>query len=109
VKAWKQFEADAAAIFNGKRFWANSGERLDFEGVVSVRDTDCPPGVPTTRKARTVRGQCKLVKRLPLEKLTQLAEESGVDVVCVKVRRGAGRPSPMLIVFTAEKYKALHG
>lgn len=103
MKAWKQFEADAAAVFGGKRKWANSGERIDFEGTITTKGCGCCADV------KPVRGQCKLVKALPLEKLTQLAEEDGVDVVCVKVRRGAGRPSPMLIVFTAEKYKELHG
>lgn len=103
MKAWKQFEADAAALFNGKRFWANSGERLDFEGSITRYHGD------SDQMQQPVRGQCKLVKRLPLEKLTQLAEEPGVDVVCVKVRRGTGKPSPALVVMTFEKYKALHG
>lgn len=101
MKAWKQFEADAAALFNGKRFWANSGERLDFEGFVSS-------GL-TGPSQKPVRGQCKLVKSLSLEALTKLAEEPGVDVVCVKVRRGTGRPSPALVVMTFENYRRLHG
>lgn len=96
MKAWKQFEADAAALFNGRRFWANSGERLDFEGQIG------PAGVK-------VHGQCKLVKTLSLEALTKLAEEPGVDVVCVKVRRGAGNPSPALVVMTFENFKRLLG
>jgi len=29
--AWKELERHAAAIFGGRRKWANSGERLDFE------------------------------------------------------------------------------
>lgn len=102
MKAWKQFEADAAALFNGKRFWANSGERMDFEGEVrySPQRYDLPS---------KVRGQCKLVRTLSLEALTKLAEEPGVDVVCVKVRRGAGRPSPALVVMTFDNYRRLHG
>jgi hypothetical protein len=107
MSAWKQFERDAAALFGeGRRYWANSGERLDFEGSVWQRPSNNPHlgyvKVP-------VRGQCKLVRVLSLEALTKLAEESDVDVVCVKVRRGAGRPSPMLVVFTAENYRRLHG
>jgi hypothetical protein len=109
MKAWKQFEADAAALFNGKRFWANSGERMDFEGSVSVSDYDGPPGSPPGRKRVPVRGQCKLVRNLSLEALTKLAEEPGVDVVCVKVRRGAGNPSPALVVMTFDNYRRLHG
>ena len=103
MKAWKQFEADAAKVFGGARFWANSGERLDFEGYVRGPDTyGCSERV-------RVRGQCKLVKTLSLEALTKLAEEPGVDVVCVKVRRGSGKPSPALVVMTFENYKRLHG
>ncbi len=94
MKAWKQAEADAAAIFKGKRKWANSGERTDFDGVIA---------------GQKISGQCKLVKTLSLEALTKLAEESGIDVVCVKVRRGRGKPSPMLVVFTEESYRKLHG
>lgn len=104
MKAWKVFEADAAALFNGKRFWANSGERLDFEGEVWVNDVS--PGGAHVEK---VHGQCKLVKKLSLEALTKLAEEPGVDVVCVKVRRGAGKSSPALVVITFDTYRRLHG
>jgi len=105
MKAWKAFEASAAALFKGKRFWANSGERMDFEGTVRgpwTADWGCDTRVP-------VHGQCKLVRVLSLEALTKLAEESGVDVVCVKVRRGSGKASPMLVVFTEENYRRLHG
>jgi hypothetical protein len=107
VKAWKQFEADAAALFKGKRFWANSGERLDFEG--EVRSTWPSESGEVVLEKRKVRGQCKLVRSLSLEALTKLAEEPGVDVVCVKVRRGTGRPSPALVVMTFESYRRLHG
>ena len=102
MKAWKAFEAAAAALFNGKRFWANSGERLDFEGELYV-------GSEPWGEFVKVHGQCKLVKSLSLEALTKLAEEPGVDVVCVKVRRGCGKASPMLVVFTEANYKRLHG
>jgi hypothetical protein len=93
MKAWKAFEKAAAALFNGKRFWANSGERLDFEGFIY--------GFP-------ILGQCKLVKTLSLEALTKLAEEKGVDVVVVKRRRGKGKPSQTLVVFTEENYRKFH-
>jgi hypothetical protein len=118
VKAWKQFEADAAALFNGKRFWANSGERLDFEGEIYrhhaagvIHDLIKAEASVThwMHEKVKVRGQCKLVKSLSLEALTKLAEEPGVDVVCVKVRRGTGKPSPALVVMTFENYKRLHG
>ena len=93
MSAWKSFERMAAAVFGGSRFWANGGGRQDFAGTIA--------GQP-------IRGQCKLTRGLSLESLTKLAEEPGTDVVCVKVRRGAGRRSPMLIVFTAETYRRLH-
>ena len=89
MSAWKQFERESAALFWGARFWANSGERTDFEG---------------TLLGKKVRGQCKLVKSLSLESLTCLAEEKGVDLVCVKVRRGKGKPSQPLVVMTFQKF-----
>lgn len=93
--AWKQFERDSAALFRGARFWANSGERLDFDG--------------RTREGLRIQGQCKLVKSLSLEALTQLAEERDVDVVCVKRRRGSGKKSSGLVVMTFEKFQEFYG
>jgi hypothetical protein len=95
-KPWKQFERHAASLFDGKRHWANSGERVDFESDWAI-------------------GQCKLVKTLSLEALTKLAEEMEaegrkkckVGIVCTKVRRGSGKTSPTLIVMTEESMKAL--
>ena len=94
MEAWKAFERDSAALFGGKRFWANSGERVDFEGPL-------------------VKGQCKLVKSLALEQLTKLVEEmdkdakpfSKVGVACVKVRRGKGQASAPLVVMSFESFK----
>lgn len=88
-QAWKQFERHAASIFDGKRYWANAGERVDFESEWAV-------------------GQCKLVKSLSLEKLTRLAEEmeregeekQKMGVVVTKVRRGSGKTSPTIITMT---------
>jgi hypothetical protein len=93
MEPWKAFEAEAARLFGGRRYPANTGERADFSGSI---------------RGRVIRGQCKLVKRLSLESITRLAEEPGIDVVCLKVRRGSGRRSPMLVIFTAEKYRELH-
>lgn len=99
MSAWKQFERDSASLFHGRRFWANSGESVDFEGAVFNRDLGLPD--------HKVHGQCKLVKRMSLEQLTQLAEQN--DVVCVKIRRGSGRASPALVVLTFEQWKRLVG
>ncbi len=92
MKSWKRFERDSAALFGGARFWANSGERVDFEGTLFDRK---------------VRGQCKEVKVLSLEAVTRLAEEPGVDLVCLKVRRGHGKPSSPLVVMTFERFRFL--
>ena len=95
--AWKAFEREAAQLFGASRHWANSGKRLDFESASYV-------------------GQCKLTKNLSLEQLTQLAEEvelaaapTRAGVVVVKVRRGRGRPSPPLVVCTANVWRLLNG
>jgi hypothetical protein len=97
-KAWKQFERQAAALFGGTRHPANSGHRLDFETTTAL-------------------GQCKLVKTLSLASLSALAEEVAREalpkqkagVVCVKLRKGKGRPTPMLVVCTAAVWAALNG
>jgi len=91
-------ERDAAALFGGKRHPANSGHRLDFESATAI-------------------GQVKLVKTLSLNALTELAEEmerealpkQKAGVVVVKVRRGKGRPSPILVVVTATVWEAING
>jgi len=96
--AWKAFERQSAALFGGTRHPANSGHRLDFE-------------------TSTALGQCKLVKTLSLSALSDLAEEMAREalpkqkagVVVVKVRRGKGRKSPMLVVCTAEVWAAVNG
>jgi hypothetical protein len=97
-RSWKAFERDVARLFGGRRFWANAGEALDVE-------------------SETVVAQCKLVKRLSLEELTRLAEavereallKFKAGVVAVKVRRGRGRSSQMLLVCTERVWRALNG
>jgi hypothetical protein len=97
-KPWKQFERDAARAFGAVRHPANSGHRLDFESDIAL-------------------GQCKLVRVMSLEALTQLAEEVArlalpkqkLGVVVCKVRRGAGRKSSALVVMTLDMYEAIHG
>lgn len=60
-------------------------------------------------------GQCKEVKNLSLEKLSQLVEEVDalgpqqdpprLGVVCTKVRRGTGKPSPILVVMSSSTWE----
>lgn len=100
MAAWKQFEREIARLLGpgAHRYWANSGEQIDVEGPKTV-------------------AQCKLVQRLSLESLSQLAEMAerhGIQkrkagVVAVKVRRGRGRSSPTLIVMTADMWRSMHG
>jgi hypothetical protein len=96
-KPFKKFERETADLLGGKRYWANSGEAIDVE-------------------APTVVAQCKLVQRLSLEALSQLAElaasqgrpKGKLGLVAVKVRRGAGIPSQGLIVMTFEMWRRMH-
>ena len=98
-KAWKQCEREAAKLFpGGARFWANAGETADFEADGYI-------------------GQVKHRKALSLEAITQLAEQADRDgvrrqkvgVVVLKVRRGAGRKSPLLVVLTEQSWRLLNG
>lgn len=94
-RAWKQLERDAANLIGpgGKRFWANSGERLDIESDYFL-------------------GQCKLVKTLSLSALTKLAVEVQGDgdkkgkfgVVVTKLRAGKGNKTPILVTMTADEF-----
>ena len=96
-KAWKQFERDSGALFSGRRYGANTGERVDFAGKLGTLE---------------VSGQCKLMKSLSLNELTKLAEEMEAQpdclgVVCVKVRRGTGVESQPLVVLTFNEFTKL--
>lgn len=61
--------------------------------------------------------QCKLVKTCSLETLTTLAEQverqaagkAKAGVVAIKLRRGRGRASPLLLVVTAATWERLNG
>lgn len=91
--SWKRFERTFAAAVGARRYWANSGAHLDFEGPHTF-------------------GQCKEVRRLSLAELTALAEAVAQDprartklgIVGVKLRRGAGRKSEPLVVLTLSQF-----
>jgi hypothetical protein len=86
---WKQCERNVGKLVGGTRYPANQGGRVDVEGpnyVVQVKER----------------------KSLSLEQLTQLVEEVEAigktkgkqGLVAVKVRRGSGKRSPILIVMS---------
>ena len=97
-KPWKAFERECARLIGGTRYAANSGALIDCE-------------------SSTVVAQCKLVKTLSLSALSDLAETAErqgavkwkAGVVAVKVRRGHGRRSPVLVVMTETVWRQLHG
>ena len=96
--AWKQHERAVADLIGGKRLPASSDETVDCEGPRFV-------------------AQAKLVQRLSLDELTVLAQKIAdegdtrgkLGVVGVKVRRGAGVKSPILVVMTDETFRGLIG
>ena len=93
-QSWKQLERDVAILVGGSRYPANTGDRVDVESLQHVV-------------------QCKERKSLSLEALTQLVEEieqiatakGKQGLVAVKVRRGKGKQSPILIVQSAIQWK----
>lgn len=98
MSAWKQFERDCAALIGGNRFWANSGERFDVESDRYI-------------------AQCKLVQRMSLAALTDLANEAEahasergkIGLVFAKVRLGRGVESPTLVVLTEAAWRRFSG
>jgi len=97
-KPWKAFERDMAKLFQGARFWANSGEAIDVEGPTCV-------------------AQCKHVKSMSLNALADLAEtaeKQGMQrfkagVVAVRTRKGRGQKSTTLVVMTEATWRQLNG
>ena len=92
--SWKQLEREVAKLIGGSRYPANQGGRVDCESpnfVVQVKER----------------------RSLSLEVLTQLVEEIEAiakakgkrGLVAVKVRRGKGRQSPILMVQSATQWK----
>jgi hypothetical protein len=96
--AWKRAERKAAEIIRGRRYWSNSGEKVDCES-----DSYC--------------AQVKEVARLSLAALEALALESErqgtqrnkVGIVVVKRRAGRGRETPTLILMTETGFREMNG
>lgn len=97
---WKQVERDAAALFGGRRCWANSGERVDAEAV---------EGQPFHFVV-----QVKNPAKMSLAELERLVDEMtvrGVDegkIPAVVVKRSARRPTPMLVLVPASAWKIFY-
>ena len=97
-KPFKVLERDVAALIGGRRLPANSGHAIDAEGPRFV-------------------AQCKLVKSLSLEQATQLVEAITAEgekveklgIVGVKVRRGIGKESPIVVMMTDDTFTKLVG
>lgn len=97
-KSWKRHERVAADIISGRRFWSNSGEKLDGESA----DYVC---------------QSKEVKNLSHAQLTALAlevERQGsqcdppkLGVVITKRRAGHGNATPVLVTMTESVFREL--
>lgn len=93
-QGWKQLERDVGKLIGGKRYPANQGGRIDVESPHYVV-------------------QVKHRRSLSLEQITQLVEEIETigrtkgkkGLVVVKVKRGRGKPSPLLVIQTAEQWK----
>jgi len=96
--AWKQHERQVADLIGGKRLPASSHETVDCEGPRFV-------------------AQAKLVQKMSLEEITRLAEaiaqeattRGKLGVVGLKVRRGPGVKSPILMVMTEATFRGLIG
>ena len=92
--SWKNREREVAALIKGQRYPANQGGRVDCHSnqyLVQVKE----------RKSLSLEVLTQLV-----EEVEQLAKAVGKQgLVAVKVRRGSGRSSPMLIVQTATQWK----
>ena len=97
-KPFKVLERDVAALIGGWRLPANSGHAIDAEGPRFV-------------------AQCKLVKSLSLEQATQLVEAITAEglkvgklgIVGVKVRRGVGKESPIVVMMSGETFAKILG
>ena len=93
MSSWKALERTVGKIVGGKRYPANQGDRVDVESdryVVQVKE----------RKALSLEELTKLV-----EEMETLGKPKGkLGLVAVKVRRGRGRPSPILIVQSANQW-----
>lgn len=95
-KSWKQREREVGELVGGKRYPANQGGLVDVEGpnfVVQVKE----------RKTLSLAELNRLV-----EEIEGIGKERGkYGLVAVKLRKGKGHPTEMLIVQTAKQWRRL--
>lgn len=93
-KDWKQLEREVGLLVGGTRYPANQGGRVDVESPTYVV-------------------QVKHRQALSLEQITRLVEEiesigrskGKQGLVVLKVKRGKGRSSPLLVVQSGEQWR----
>lgn len=94
-KSWKQLEREVGLLVGGTRYPANQGGKVDVEGphyVVQVKE----------RRSLSLEQITQLV-----EEIEAIAKEKGkYGLVVTKVRRGRGRPSPLLVIQSATQWTA---
>lgn len=92
-KPWKKEEREAATLFGGKRFAANTGDALDFQGTIEgIRFV----GQVKHRRAYSI----PALERLALDMEERAIKEKAVGVVVYKRRAGRGEPTSRLVVMT---------
>jgi hypothetical protein len=97
-RPWKSAERKAAKLLGGRRFWANSGEKVDCESdsyVAQVKEV----------------GRCSLqeLESLALEVQRQGIQRNKIGLLIIKRRGGRGRETPTLIVTTTHGFREMNG
>ncbi len=96
MSSWKALERTVGKLIDGRRYPANQGDRVDCESeryVVQVKE----------RKALSLEELTKLVEEMEAIGVTK----GKLGLVAVKVRRGRGKPSPLLIVQSAKQWSEI--
>jgi hypothetical protein len=96
--AWKKAERKAAQIIRGRRYWSNSGEKVDCESdsyVAQVKEV----------------AVCSLaaLEALALEAERQGTQRNKVGLVVIKRRAGRGRETPTLVVMSQAGFLEMNG
>jgi len=97
-RAWKQEERDAARLFGGTRYPANSGGRVDCESACHVAQVKHVKALSLLQ-----------LEALALELETEGAHRGKTGLVIVKRRAGRGCSTPRLICMTEDAWLTLQG